>query len=79
MIELRASAGDDGNQRRHRCGLAQERGDRVTTGEDVVEVDADKVTTAIESPVNGVVSKILVAVDEEIEVQGVLALIEETA
>lgn len=54
-------------------------GDSVSAGEALVEVDADKVTMELECPVDGVLAKICVPQGEEIEVQDVLALIDETA
>jgi pyruvate/2-oxoglutarate dehydrogenase complex dihydrolipoamide acyltransferase (E2) component len=53
-------------------------GDRVAQGEILAEVETEKITNEVESPVTGVVSRILVAEGtEEIEVGTVLCLIEE--
>jgi pyruvate/2-oxoglutarate dehydrogenase complex dihydrolipoamide acyltransferase (E2) component len=52
-------------------------GDRVGQDEPVVEVEADKVTVEIESPVAGVQTRIDAAEGDEIPVGTTLALIEE--
>ena len=52
-------------------------GDRVEVGEEILEVDTDKTTNAIESPVSGVLTKILLAVDDEAAVGDLMALIEQ--
>src|SRR3954468_2508703 len=54
--------------------LKQE-GERVETDEPLLEVSTDKVDTEIPSPAAGVLSKILVAEDETVEVGTELALI----
>lgn len=50
-------------------------GDRVEKGESIFEVEADKVTTEVESPASGVLKKILVPVDIEVPVLTVVAII----
>lgn len=53
-------------------------GESVTAGEVIADVETEKITNELESPVNGVLSKILVAEGtEEIEVGTVLCVIEE--
>ncbi len=53
-------------------------GDRVETGEVIAEVETEKITTDLESPVSGVISKILVEEDtEDIPVGTPLCLIDE--
>lgn len=53
-------------------------GDAVTAGEVIAEVETEKITNELESPVSGVVSKILVAEGtEEIQVGTVLCVIDE--
>jgi len=52
-------------------------GDRVAEGEPIVEVDTDKVTEEVVSPLTGVVLEILAAEGDEIKVGDVLAILEE--
>lgn len=56
--------------------LKQE-GDEVTKGESVFVVEADKVTTEVESPASGVLAKILLEADQEVPVLSVVAVITE--
>ncbi|MBA3357890.1 MAG: hypothetical protein H0U20_00380, partial [Thermoleophilaceae bacterium] len=56
--------------------LKQE-GDAVQADEPLVEVSTDKVDAEIPSPASGTLSKILVQVDETVQVGGVLAEIEQ--
>jgi len=79
MIELRLPQMTMGTSVATVVAWLKNEGDPVTAGEEVVEVDADKLTMMLESPVTGTIAKICAAVDEEVEVQGVLALIEESA
>ncbi len=51
-------------------------GDRVEAGEPVVHVETDKVDLEIEAPVAGVLSRVLVGVDEDAEVGATLGLID---
>ncbi|HEY8475168.1 MAG TPA: 2-oxoglutarate dehydrogenase, E2 component, dihydrolipoamide succinyltransferase [Natronosporangium sp.] len=51
-------------------------GDRVEADEPLVEVSTDKVDTEIPSPTSGVVSRILVPVDEVVQVGAELAIID---
>lgn len=51
-------------------------GDPVVDGKDVIVVETDKVTTPIASPVNGVISKVLVNVGDTIHVGQELFLIQ---
>jgi pyruvate/2-oxoglutarate dehydrogenase complex dihydrolipoamide acyltransferase (E2) component len=54
-------------------------GDSVTQGQIIADIETEKVTNELEAPVNGVVSKILVAAEtEEIPVGTVLCLIDES-
>ena len=50
-------------------------GDRVQKGEPLFEVEADKVTTEVESSASGILKKIYVAEDVEVPVLSVLAVI----
>lgn len=54
-------------------------GDRVEAGEPVVEVDTDKVTEEVVSPVAGTIAEILAEEGDEVKVDSVLAIIEEDA
>jgi pyruvate/2-oxoglutarate dehydrogenase complex dihydrolipoamide acyltransferase (E2) component len=56
--------------------LKQE-GEKVKKDETVCEITSEKITATIESPVDGVLRKILVREDEEVPVSTVLAQIEE--
>ena len=51
-------------------------GDRVEKGETIMEVEMDKATMEVESPVSGVVKDILVPEGETVPVNTLLALIE---
>lgn len=51
-------------------------GDRVEAGEPVVQVETDKVDLEVEAPVSGVLSQVLVGVDEDAEVGAALGLID---
>lgn len=51
-------------------------GESVTEGEILVEVETAKAVEELSAPVSGVLTKILVAEDETIEVHAELALIE---
>ena len=52
-------------------------GDSVVRGESIFIVEADKVTTEVESPATGVLAKILIPVGEEVPVLTVVGLITE--
>jgi 2-oxoglutarate dehydrogenase E2 component (dihydrolipoamide succinyltransferase) len=52
-------------------------GDAVAAGEPLLEVDSDKVTEEIVSPVAGRLAEIFAEVDDEIKVDALLAVIEE--
>jgi pyruvate/2-oxoglutarate dehydrogenase complex dihydrolipoamide acyltransferase (E2) component len=52
-------------------------GDRVTKGEVIVEIETAKANLEVESPVNGVLQKILLAEGETAEVRSDLAIIDE--
>jgi 2-oxoglutarate dehydrogenase E2 component (dihydrolipoamide succinyltransferase) len=54
-------------------------GDRVETGEPVVEVDTDKVTEEVPAPVSGTIADILAEEGDEVKVDTVLAIIEESS
>jgi pyruvate dehydrogenase E2 component (dihydrolipoamide acetyltransferase) len=51
-------------------------GDRVEAGEPIVQVETDKVDLEVEAPASGVLSRVLVGVDEDAEVGATLGLIE---
>ena len=50
-------------------------GDRVEKGESIFEVEADKVTTEVESPASGILKKILIYEDVEVPVLTVVGII----
>jgi pyruvate dehydrogenase E2 component (dihydrolipoamide acetyltransferase) len=50
-------------------------GDTVREGDVIAEVETEKVENELEAPCDGVVARILVAEDEEIDVGTVLAII----
>ena len=52
-------------------------GDRVEVGEAIVEVDTDKVTEEVASPVSGTITEILAEEGDEVKVDAVLAIINE--
>jgi pyruvate/2-oxoglutarate dehydrogenase complex dihydrolipoamide acyltransferase (E2) component len=54
-------------------------GDAVTVGEELIEVEGDKATFAIEAEVAGTVAEILVTQGDEREVGDVVARIDEGA
>ena len=51
-------------------------GERVEAGEPIVQVETDKVDLEVEAPVSGVLSQVLVGVDEDAEVGAALGLID---
>ena len=53
-------------------------GDPVARGESLFVVEADKVTTEVESPGAGILAKILIPVGQEVPVLTVVALITAT-
>lgn len=55
----------------------KEAGDRVEAGEPVLEVDTDKVTEEVASPVSGVIAELLAEEGDEVKVDSVLAIIDE--
>ncbi len=50
-------------------------GDRVTEGEDLVEVETEKVLNVLPAPITGVLAEIRVAAGETVDVGAELALI----
>ncbi|MGE0067863.1 MAG: biotin/lipoyl-containing protein, partial [Solirubrobacterales bacterium] len=53
-------------------------GDTVSEGDTVVEVSTDKVDAEVPAPADGVITKLLVSVDDEVKVGAVLAEMEAT-
>ena len=53
-------------------------GDRVEAGEPLVEIETDKATEEVEAPVSGTIADILAVEGDEVKVDTVLAIIEET-
>jgi 2-oxoglutarate dehydrogenase E2 component (dihydrolipoamide succinyltransferase) len=52
-------------------------GDRVTAGEQIVEVEAEKVNYELEAPVSGLLESIVAVDGDELKVGGLLATIDE--
>lgn len=55
----------------------KQKGEPVSAGETILEIETDKVTEEIESPVDGTVGEILAVEGDEVKVGTVLAVIEE--
>ena len=53
-------------------------GDNISKGEVIVDIETAKATEEVESPIDGVLEKILVAEGETAEVQTVIALLKDT-
>jgi pyruvate/2-oxoglutarate dehydrogenase complex dihydrolipoamide acyltransferase (E2) component len=53
-------------------------GDSVTSGEVVVEVEAEKVTTEVEAPVTGMLERIVAVEGDEIRVGATIAVFAES-
>jgi pyruvate/2-oxoglutarate dehydrogenase complex dihydrolipoamide acyltransferase (E2) component len=53
-------------------------GDRVEAGEPLVEVETDKATEEVGSPVGGTIADILAEEGDEVKVDTVLAIIQES-
>ncbi|MFM6974316.1 MAG: biotin/lipoyl-containing protein [Agromyces sp.] len=51
-------------------------GDRVTEDEPLADVEAEKVEEVLESPATGVITEILVAEGDSVEVRTIVAIIE---
>jgi 2-oxoglutarate dehydrogenase E2 component (dihydrolipoamide succinyltransferase) len=60
-------------------GWKKREGDSVTAGETVVEIETDKVTQEVESPVDGRLAEIMAVEGDEVRIGGLLAVIEEGA
>ena len=54
-------------------------GDRVTEGDILAEIEAEKATQELEAPATGVLTEILVEPNQETKVRTVLAIIEADA
>lgn len=52
-------------------------GDSVQLGEPLVEVEVEKALVTLNAPVTGVLSKIAVEVDDEVAVDGLLAVFDQ--
>jgi pyruvate/2-oxoglutarate dehydrogenase complex dihydrolipoamide acyltransferase (E2) component len=55
----------------------KQRGDRVKTGEPLLEVETDKVNVEIESPDSGLLNEVLAKEGEVVRFNSVVAIIEE--
>ncbi|MCR6485544.1 acetoin dehydrogenase dihydrolipoyllysine-residue acetyltransferase subunit [Amycolatopsis sp. OK19-0408] len=54
-------------------------GDEVKTGDDLADIDTDKINGTLESPGDGVLRRVIAAVGEEVPVGGTIALLAEAA
>lgn len=54
-------------------------GDHVAAGDALCEVEVDKATLGVVAPMGGTVSEIVAEVGDEVELGGLLAVIDETA
>jgi pyruvate/2-oxoglutarate dehydrogenase complex dihydrolipoamide acyltransferase (E2) component len=52
-------------------------GERIEKGEPLVEIEIPKAVNTLESPVSGVIHKLVAGVNETVPVQGLIALIGE--
>ena len=57
----------------------KEEGDEVEEGEAILEIETEKLTKDLESPVHGILKKIIVPEGEEAECGATIAIIEETS
>lgn len=53
-------------------------GEAVVEGESIVEVEADKANHELEAPASGTLAEIVAAEGDEVEVGGLLAIIQES-
>lgn len=51
-------------------------GERIEKGEPLVEIEAAKAVSTLESPATGTLTKIVASVDETVPVQAVIAIID---
>ena len=58
--------------------LKQE-GDSVQVGEPLLEIEVDKAVITLPAPVGGVLSEIAAEIDDEVAIDGLLAVIDESA
>ena len=58
------------------CAWLKEEGDRVSVGEPVFEIEADKVVNQVESTENGVIKKLLFEDGDTVAVDTAVAIIE---
>jgi 2-oxoglutarate dehydrogenase E2 component (dihydrolipoamide succinyltransferase) len=75
-VELRLPSRDGGEEYATLQAWLKKVGDPVGRGEPVVEVDTDKVTEEVVSPVAGTLVEIIAYEGDEIKVESVLAIIE---
>jgi pyruvate/2-oxoglutarate dehydrogenase complex dihydrolipoamide acyltransferase (E2) component len=55
----------------------KERGERVRAGEDLVELETDKVTATVESPADGVLAEIVAEPGETVTVEALLGRVDD--
>ena len=58
-------------------GWRKREGDQVAAGETILEIETEKVTEEIETPVDGMLSEIVAVEGDEVKVGAILAVIEE--
>lgn len=58
------------------CAWLKEKGDRVSVGEPVFEIETDKVVNQVESTENGVIKKLLFEDGDTVAVDTAVAIIE---
>ena len=56
----------------------KEEGDEIKEGEAILEIETEKLTKELESPVNGILKEIIVEEGDEAECGETIAIIEET-
>ena len=78
-VELRLQALSDEMEYGTIVRWLKAEGDRVTAGEAVVEVEAEKVTNELEAPVTGVLERIVAVEGDEIRVGATIAIFAENA
>ncbi|WP_238315395.1 biotin/lipoyl-containing protein [Mycoplasmoides pirum] len=76
MFEFKFTDIGEGLEEGKICNILIQVGQQVKEGDPAFSVETDKVTTDIPSPVDGIVSKILVNNDDQIHVGQVLAYID---
>lgn len=79
MIEVRIPKAGMSTVEVEVVGVLVEVGQRVSAGDELIEVEGDKATFAVEAEADGVVAEILVRVGDEREVGDVVARLDAEA